>query len=72
MPKLHVICHRPGMHRGGRTNPKHAAYDLGDHSPEELAALRAEPEITLIVGDLLTDEHAAEGAKAHKAAKKSA
>lgn len=55
MPQIHVFCHRPGMNRGGRSNPRHAAYDFGVHTPAQLRELLAEPEVTVLVGDALTE-----------------
>jgi hypothetical protein len=55
MPQIHVLCHRPGMNRGGRANPRHAAYDFGVHTPAQLRELLAEPEVTVLVGDVLTE-----------------
>ena len=54
--KLHVVCHRPGLIRGGRPNPAHAVYSHGDITPEQLAELASEPQITLIVGRTLSDD----------------
>lgn len=48
------------MHRGGRANPRHAAYDMGEHSPDQLRELLAEPEMTVVIGDALTEDHIAE------------
>lgn len=74
MSQVHVICHRPGMHRGGRANPPHAAHDHGVHSPEQLRELLAEPQITVIVGEKLTEAHvvAIEAAVEAKKTKKGA
>ena len=55
MSKIHVVCHRPGLIRGGHRNPPHAVHDIGFHTPEQLRELIAEPEITVISGDLLTE-----------------
>lgn len=53
---IHVVCFRPGMHRGGRRNPRHAAYAPGDHTPDELRELVNDPEIIVIDGGaVLTD-----------------
>ena len=56
MAKYHVICHRPGLFRGGKANPSHAAYESGDHSADELSQLLAEPLTQVIVGDELTED----------------
>jgi hypothetical protein len=68
MAQVHVFCARPGLIRGGRSNPRHAAHDVGTHSPGELRALLAEPEIVVVVGEVLTEAHIAaieaEGKKA--------
>jgi hypothetical protein len=66
MPQIHVICHRPGMFRGGRSNPPHAAYEPGDHTPAQLRELLAEPQTTVIHGDLLTEDMIA-ALEAHQA-----
>ena len=68
MAKVHVFCSRPGLHRGGRSNPKHAEYEVGEHSPEQLLDLLREPETTVVVGDLLTEKEVAEMKKAAKKA----
>lgn len=47
---LHVFCRRPGLIRGGRSNPASASYELGVFTAAQLAELCAEPEITLLVG----------------------
>lgn len=60
------------MHRGGHPNPVYAAYDAEHHTVEQLRDLFNDPEITLVVGDLVTEETvaAAEAAVAKKPAKK--
>lgn len=67
MPQIHVLCHRPGMNRGGRANPRHAAYDFGVHTPAQLRELLAEPEVTVLVGDVLTEDYVA-AIEQHRAA----
>ena len=57
MPKVHVFCSRPGMFRGGRKNPRHAAYAPDVHTPAELRDLLADPEVTVVIGDELTADH---------------
>ncbi|HQU16629.1 MAG TPA: hypothetical protein PLO69_11080 [Gammaproteobacteria bacterium] len=66
---IHVICHQPhGMHRAGHFNKGHKAHPEGDHTPEQLRELLADPHHTVVVGELLTEEHiAAIEAKAAKA-----
>lgn len=71
--KIHVVCSMPGRHRGGRANPPHAVYDLGDHTPEQLRDLLTDPTIHVVIGEPLTERHIAElesadAAKAEKAA----
>jgi hypothetical protein len=53
------MCARPGMNRGGRSNPAHAAYEPGEHTPAQLRELIADPHISVVVGDQLTEEHIA-------------
>lgn len=72
---IHVICFRPGMHRGGRANPRHAAYPDSDITPHQLHDLVHDPEIVVIKGGdavtpldaeaaLVTAQAAAKAAKA--------
>ena len=56
----HVICSRPGLNRGGRSNPPHAAYQVGDHTPEQLRDLLQEPATHVIIGEEMTEAHVAE------------
>ena len=53
---IHVFCARPGMFRGGRENPVHAAYPVGDHTPEQLREMLADPQITMVTGEAVTEE----------------
>ena len=55
----HVICGRPGLHRGGRPNPPHAPYKLGDHTPDQLRDLLAEPATHVIIGAEMTEDDVA-------------
>lgn len=57
MTKIHVVCHRPGLHRGGRSNPAHAVYDIGEHTPAQLRELLGEPEVRVVIGHALTEPH---------------
>ena len=57
--QYHILCSPPGMRRGGRENPAHASYDPGDHTPDQLRALLAEPAITIVIGERMTAEHVA-------------
>lgn len=59
MTEYHVLCSRPGLHRGGRANPAHAAYRQGDHTLQQLRALIDEPEIVVVIGERMTAEHLA-------------
>jgi hypothetical protein len=63
MAKVHVFCSRPGMHRGGRPNPRHAEYDPGEHTPAQLRELVEDPETTVVIGDLVTEDYIAEAEK---------
>ena len=56
---IHVFCARPGMIRGGRENPFHAVYAAGDHTPEQLRELLADPLIAVIAGDAMTEDFVA-------------
>lgn len=60
---LHVICHRPGLIRGGRSNPASASYEPGAFTAAQLAELAAEPEITLLLGHTPDEEDLAALAK---------
>lgn len=66
--KYHVLSLRPGMHRGGRANPQHAAYVAGDHTPEQFRDLISDPNIVVITGgERLTAAHVDEMEAAVKA-----
>ena len=54
--RIVVSCRRPGLIRAGRPNPGVAVYAPGDFTEEQLAELVAEPEITVVVGEVLTLE----------------
>ncbi len=47
------------MHRGGRANPAHAAYSLGDHTPAQLRELLADPHTHVLIGEPMTEAHIA-------------
>jgi hypothetical protein len=67
MTKIHVMALRPGMHRGGRSNPQYAAYELGEHTAAQLLDLLNDPNFTVIVGGgPLTGEHI-KAAETHEA-----
>ena len=57
MPALIVVCHRPGLIRGGRSHPPVASYAPEDFTPEQFGELVAEPEIILVMGELVTEEN---------------
>lgn len=51
--QLHIVCHAPGMIRGGMRHPPHAVHALDAFAPEDLAEMIADPSMTLIVGDVV-------------------
>jgi hypothetical protein len=53
---LHVICHRPGLVRGGRAHPAWASYEPGAFTLAQLGDLDKEPAITLLIGRQPTAE----------------
>jgi hypothetical protein len=55
--KYHVTCSNPGMHRGGRSNPAHKDYALGDHTPAQLRELLADPHTAVVIGEPMTEAH---------------
>lgn len=57
--QYHVICSRPGLNRGGRSNPPHALYEKGAHTPEQLRDLLQEPATHVVFGEAMTEEHVA-------------
>jgi hypothetical protein len=57
--KYHVTCSRPGMNRGGRSNPAQAPYEQGDHTPAQLRELLADPHTHVLVGEPMTEAHIA-------------
>lgn len=61
---LHVICARPGMIRGGRANPLHAAYENGEFTPAQLRDLVGDPNITVIAGGEVLTTDAVDAAEA--------
>lgn len=77
----HVVCLRPGMHRGGHANPLHAHYEDGDHTVGQLQDLAADPNIVIIHGgerltlahlDAMQAEADIKSAAAHEAMKAAA
>jgi hypothetical protein len=52
--KLIVLCHRPGLIRGGKSNPAYAERDLSGYTREQLRELLDEPEIVVVQGTRLT------------------
>lgn len=71
MPKLHIVCLRPGgMHRGGARHEGHQAHELEAFTAAQLREMQAEPHLALIVGgEVLDDEHVAAAEKAAEAKK---
>lgn len=72
MPKLHIVCLRPGgMNRGGARHEGHSVHELEAFTAPQLRDMFDEPSLVLIVGgDLLAEEQvAAIEAKAAKAEK---
>lgn len=68
MPKLHIVCLRPGgMNRGGARHEGHKTHELDAFTPDQLREMHADPNLALILGgDALTEDHIAE----HEAAAK--
>lgn len=64
--QLHIVCHRPGLRRGGVTHPAHQAHAADAFTAEQLAELLAEPELTLILGELFASAKAPLPAKSQK------
>jgi hypothetical protein len=62
--KLIIVNRRPGMIRGGRSHPPVASYSAAEavaaFSPEQLADIAGEPEMTVVVGEEVAVEQAAE------------
>lgn len=52
---LVVVCRRPGLIRAGIRHPAVAEYPAADFSAEQLAEMLAEPELTLVIGRLMTE-----------------
>lgn len=51
---------RPGMHRGGRSNPQHAVYEQGDHTLAQFRDLLGDPNMVVILGgERMTLDHVA-------------
>lgn len=50
-PALVILCRRPGFRRGGIAHPARAEYPAGAFTPEELAAIKAEPLLELLPAD---------------------
>ena len=61
MPKLHIVCLRPGgMNRGGARHDRHQVHAADAFSPLQLREMMADPELVLILGgDALTEAHVA-------------
>ena len=56
MNSVIVLCRRPGMFRAGVHHPAVAAHARGSFTKEQLLELIAEPEITLVIGVVVTAE----------------
>ena len=56
MRALVIVCSRPGLIRAGRPHPPVATYDVADFTREDLEEMLAEPELTLVFGDLTTTD----------------
>ena len=59
MAHLIIVNRRPGMIRGGRQHPAVAAYTAEqalDLTPDQLADIAGEPEMTVVVGEIVTRE----------------
>ena len=71
MPKLHIVCMRPGgYNRGGHRHEGHQVHDLEAFSAAQLREMHNDPHLALIVGGAaLTEEQvaAAEKVEADKA-----
>ena len=66
MTSLIIVNRRPGMIRGGRQHPPVVAYsaeEAAGFTAEQLADIAGEPEMTLLVGDIVTPERASEVAE---------
>ncbi len=59
-PGIIVVCRRPGLIRGGLRNGVCDRYDAGTLAPAQLAELVAEPEITVVLGSVITAEDIAQ------------
>ena len=64
--QLHIVCHRPGLRRGGVTHPAHRAHAADAFTAEQLAELLAEPELTLILGEMVASAEAVQPPKLKK------
>lgn len=53
---LIIVSRRPGMFRGGRAHPPVAEYALDAFTHEQLADIVGEPEMSVVVGQLLTPD----------------
>jgi len=62
VPKLHIVCLRPGgMNRGGTRHEGHKVHDFEAFTVAQLRDMHNEPNLVLIVGgDLLTEAVVAE------------
>jgi hypothetical protein len=59
MTHLIIVSRRPGMIRGGRQHPPVAVYSAEqalDFTPHQLADIAAEPEMTMVVGEVVAPD----------------
>ena len=56
-PRLVITCHRPGLHRGGIQHLAVATHPIGAFTHEQLVEMINEPELTLVLGHLVTPQH---------------
>ena len=69
MPKLHIVCLRPGgMNRGGTRHEGHKVHELEAFSAAQLRDLYDEPNLVLIVGGEALPEATVLAAEAKAAA----
>lgn len=54
--KLILLCSRPGLIRGGKTNPAYAERTTADYTRDQLRELLDEPEIVVVQGTRVTFE----------------
>lgn len=55
-PSVVIVSRRPGIIRGGMRHPAVAAHAPGAFTPEQLVDIVGEPEITVVVGAIVTNE----------------